>query len=55
MAATLAGAEEYFAPKNHIRAASWARYDPDQKEGRDRPGEADVEPRLPIGRHRGGH
>lgn len=32
MAATLAGAEEYFAPKNHIRAASWARYDPDQKE-----------------------
>ena len=30
---SLANAEAYFAPTNHLRAASWARFDPDAKQG----------------------
>jgi hypothetical protein len=31
MAATLTNAEAYFAPTNHIKAPSWARYSDEQK------------------------
>lgn len=29
---SVANAETYFAPTNHIRSASWARFQPEQKE-----------------------
>lgn len=31
MSANVANAETYFAPTNHIRAASWARFEAEQK------------------------
>jgi hypothetical protein len=31
MSATVSNAEAYFAPTNHIRAATWAKFEADQK------------------------